>query len=87
MCKYCNTDLVNKEYACKEYFIHEPFYLADAHTHKALEANGDNPVLYLREYRELDCWSLICEFADDAGTVVEALVSHCPRCGRKLLVD
>lgn len=84
MCDYCDMTDVNVEHACKDYFIHKPFYLVNEHTHEILKANGNNPVLYLREYREVDHWSLICEFADDAGTVVEATVSHCPRCGRKL---
>ena len=85
MCDYCNMTDVNTKHACKDYFIHKPFFLVNEYTHEPLEANGSNPVLYLREYREVNRWSLICEFADDAGMVVEAPVSHCPKCGRTLI--
>lgn len=84
MCDYCDKTDVNVEHANKDYFIHKPFYLVNEYTHEVLKADGNSPVLYLREYRTIDRWSLICEFADDAGMVVESPISHCPRCGRKL---
>lgn len=84
MCDYCDKTDVDVEHANKDYFIHKPFYLINEYTHEVLKANGNNPVLYLREYRTIDHWSLICEFADDVGMVVESPVSYCPKCGRKL---
>ena len=84
MCDYCSKADVNVEHANKDYFIHKPFYLINEYTHEVLLANGRNPVLYLREYRNIDHWSLICEFADEEGMVIEAPIDHCPRCGRKL---
>ncbi len=43
--------------------------------------------MYLREYRPDGdhIWSLICELADDKGTVIEMPVIYCPRCGDKLV--
>ena len=89
MCKYCDTQLVNKEHACPEYFIHKSFRLIDEHTKDQIKDNGDNPVMYLREYRKPlhPVWSLVVEFADEKGTVVESAVLYCPRCGRLLLDD
>lgn len=85
MCKYCDMTLVNKEKSCKEYYIHSPFYLRDEYDYKKIKANGYNPTMYLREYKKTGIWSIICEFADDAGTVVETQVVYCPRCGKRLL--
>lgn len=89
MCKYCDTQLVNKERACPDYFIHKSFRLIDEHTKDQIKDNGDNPVMYLREYRKPlhPVWSLVVEFADEKGTVVESAVLYCPRCGRPLLED
>lgn len=87
MCDYCDITDVNIKHACKEYFIHKSFFLVDEHTHELLKDTGYNPVMYLREYRDLDRWSLICEFADDNGTVIEAPISYCPRCGRTLMKE
>ena len=87
MCEYCDMTLVNTQTACKDYFIHKPFTLRDEHTGKRIKADGDHPVMYLREYRTGGghTWSLICEFADEGGTVVESSVIYCPRCGDKLV--
>lgn len=87
MCEYCDMTLVNTERACKDYFIHKPFYLKDEYTGKRIKADGYHPTMYLREYRPSGdhTWSLICEFADEGGTVVEAPVIYCPRCGDKLV--
>lgn len=86
-CEYCDMTSVNKEHACKDYFIHKSFSLIDAHTKKHIEADGTHPEMYLREYRNegLHLWSLIVEFADEAGTVVELPISYCPICGNKLI--
>lgn len=86
MCSYCNMTEVDKEHACKKYFIHKPFVLADEHTHKLIKTDGEHPVMYLREYRTEGghIWSLIIELADEVGTVVETPVLHCPICGDKL---
>ena len=87
MCEYCDMTLVNTQTACKDYFIHKPFTLRDEHTGKRIKADSDHPVMYLREYRTGGdhTWSLICEFADEGGTVVESSVIYCPRCGDKLV--
>lgn len=87
MCKYCDMSLVNIETACKDYFIHRPFYLKNEHTKKRIKADGTNPVTYLREYRNngSHTWSLICEFADEAGAVVESPIIYCPICGDRLI--
>lgn len=87
MCEHCDMTLVNVETACKDYFIHKPFYIRDEHTGRRIKANGNYPMMYLREYRNVGShtWSLICEFADDNGTVVEMPIIYCPRCGDKLV--
>lgn len=86
MCEYCDMTLVNVENACKDYFIHKSFYIIDEHTRKCIKADGEHPVMYLREYRTdgSRVWSLICEFADDEGTVIEMPVIYCPKCGDNL---
>ena len=87
MCEYCDMTLVNVETACKDYFIHKPLHLRDEHTGKRIKANGEYPIMYLREYRNdgSNTWSLICEFADEAGTVIESPIIYCPRCGDHLI--
>ena len=86
MCSYCSMTSVNKEHACKEYFIHKAFAFADEHTHELIKSDVEHPVMYLREYRNEGghVWSLIIELADDAGTVLETPAMYCPRCGDKL---
>ena len=85
MYSYCNRTQVDIDNACKEYFIHKPLPLKDEHTQQPIKADGEHPVMYLREYRTAgSTWSLICEFADDAGNVVELPIIYCPRCGSKL---
>lgn len=84
MCKFCNMDSVNLKHACDEYFIHKLFEIQNDETKKAIRADGNNPVVYLREYRKNEKWSIVCEFADVNGTVVEIPVSFCPMCGKKL---
>ena len=85
MCEYCDMTLVNVENACEEYFIHKPLHLRDDHTYKRIKADGEHPIMYLREYRKSTLWQLVCEFADDNGTVVASPIIYCPRCGRDLL--
>lgn len=87
MCEYCDMTLVDKEHTCDDYFIHKPFKIKDEHTKKRIKANGEYPIMYLREYRPSGShiWSLICEFADDGGTIIEMPVIYCPRCGDKLV--
>ena len=88
MCKYCDMSIVDPEIASPEYYIHRPFYLLDDHTRKRIKADGNHPIMYLREYRNnIGChtWSIICEFADDPGRVVETPVIYCPVCGDKLI--
>ena len=86
MCEYCDMTLVDVEHACKDYFVHKPFHIRND-TGKRIKANGDYPIMYLREYRQSGShtWSLICEFADDKGTIIEMPVIYCPRCGNKLV--
>lgn len=84
MCEYCDMTLVDVEHACEDYFIHKPFCLRDEHTNKRIKADGNHSLMYLREYRKAKVWSIICEFADDYGTVVEIPIIYCPRCGNKL---
>ena len=83
MCKYCDMTEVDIKNS-SDYYIHKPFNLIDDYSQKVLVPNGNNPIMYLREYKK-DIWSLICEFADDKGTVVEMKINNCPKCGRKLI--
>lgn len=87
MCEYCDMTLVDVENACDEYFIHKPLHLKDDYTNKRIKADGNHPMMYLREYRQskTHTWGLVCEFSDEAGTVVETPVIYCPRCGDKLV--
>lgn len=84
MCEYCDMTLMH---TCKDYFTHKPFDLKDEYTGKRIKADGNHPVMYLREYRPAGdhIWSLICEFADNYGTVVETPVIYYPKCGDKLV--
>lgn len=75
---------VDTKHACPEYFIHEPLPLTDDFDKKVILPDRSSPVTYLREYRNKNQWSLVCEFADDAGTVIETIITHCPKCGRNL---
>ena len=83
MCDCCDITNVNTIQA-NDYYMYKSFYLVDEYTHEVLEATGRNPVLYLRQYKLTDHWSLICEFADDKGTVIESPVNFCPICGDRL---
>lgn len=87
MCEYCDMTLVNVEHASPEYFIHKPFYVRDDHTGRRIKADGNHATMYLREYRNVGShtWSIICEFTDDAGSIVETPIIYCPRCGDKLV--
>lgn len=87
MCEYCDMTLVDIENACEKYFIHKPFYIRDDFTGKRIKADGNHSMMYLREYRNIgsNTWSLICEFADNKGAVIEMPVIYCPRCGGKLV--
>ena len=85
MCEYCDMTLVDVGHSCKDYFIHKPFHLYDDFNGKRIKANGENPTMYLREYRRVGLWDLICEFADDHGMVVRTPIIYCPRCGQKLV--
>lgn len=85
MCQYCDMTLVNVEYACEDYFIHKPLHVRDDFTGKRIKADGNHPIMYLREYRKTHTWALVCEFADDNGTVIETPIIYCPRCGDKLV--
>ena len=87
MCEYCDMTLVNKEHARRDYFTHKPFYLINERTGKRIKADGNNPVMYLREYRPDGdhVWSLVVEFADEHDTVVESPILYCPRCGDALV--
>ena len=84
MCEFCDMTSVNLKHACDEYFIHKSFGVKNDETKKTIKAGGDNPVMYLREYRNNERWSAVCEFADESGTVIETPVVFCPKCGRKL---
>lgn len=87
MCEYCDMTLVDVEHASPEYFIHKPFYIIDDHTRRRIKADGNHSIMYLREYRNAGShtWSIICEFADDVGNVVEMPIIYCPRCGDDLV--
>lgn len=85
MCEYCDMTLVNVEHACEDYFIHKPLHLRDDYNGKRIKADGNHPIMYLREYRKSNTWGLVCEFADSCGTIVETPVIYCPRCGDKLV--
>ena len=87
MCRFCDTADANIKNTCKDYYIHNPFIVSDEHNQEVLEPDENNPIMYLREYTKGDMkglWSLVCEFADDNGTVIETRVGCCPMCGRKL---
>lgn len=87
MCEYCDMTLVDIENSCDEYFIHKPLNLRNDSTYRRIKADGNHPIMYLREYRQskTHTWSLVCEFADEAGTVVVTPIVYCPRCGDKLV--
>lgn len=87
MCQYCDMTLVDVEHACKDYFIHKPLPIRNDYTGKRIKADGNHPIMYLREYRlsGSHVWSLICEFADEEGTVIETPICYCPRCGDRLI--
>lgn len=73
MCRFCNMTNVDIKNTCKDYYIHRPFVIINEYNQEVLEPNGNNPTMYLREYIKGDMkgfWSLICEFADDNGTVI-----------------
>lgn len=84
MCEFCDMTSVNLEHACNEYFIHKSFNIQNDETKKTIKEDGNNPVIYLREYRKNEKWSIVCELADKNGTVIETPVVFCPKCGRKL---
>lgn len=81
MCEYCDMTLV---YVEEDSFIHKPLHIRNERTGKRIKADGNNPVMYLREYRKAKSWSLICELTDDNCSVIETPVIYCPRCGRRL---
>ena len=85
MCKYCDTSYIDVQYSCSDYFVHRPFYLRNDYNGKRIKADRNNPIMYLREYSKSNTWSLICEFADEEGTVIETPIIYCPRCGNKLV--
>ena len=87
MCQYCDMTLVDVEHACDEYFIHKPLYVRNSENFKRIKADGNHPMMYLKEYRQTvtHIWALVCEFADDNGTVIETPICYCPKCGDKLV--
>lgn len=84
MCKFCSVSFANVKYACEEYLIYKLFELKNDETKKSYNTDGNEPVMYLREYRQDKKWSVVCEFADNDGRVVETPVYFYKKCGRKL---
>ena len=84
MCRYFDMTEVNTKHSCEDYFIHKSFRLQDDYDGKLIRNNGNNPCMYLREYRKTTYWEIVIELADEVGTVIRTQAVYCPKCGRKL---
>lgn len=84
MCKYCETvkHTGGKVGNSAKYELMENLPIIDEYSEQAIVPDGENPVQYIRKYRDKFC--LITELADGDGTVLLLPINNCPICGRKL---
>lgn len=82
-CEYCSTTDVNIENSCEEYFIHKLFDVIEEGVNKdtSLMKDGESLCMYLREYRKIPKWELVCECD---GKVLKSEIPYCPNCGKPL---
>lgn len=84
MCDYCDMTFINEDRSCDEYLVHKPLYLKDENTRRRIKADWKHPIMFLKEYRRVGIWHLVCKTPDDDTILVETPIIYCPRCGRKL---